>query len=55
MVERQPSKREIMHDLLGRLGEDKIDLQEFLRRLKQHGMTVDDIDRYFDGTLGAST
>jgi hypothetical protein len=51
MPERQPTKREIMHDLLGRLGEDKITLAEFLRRLKQLGMTVDDIDRYLDGTL----
>jgi hypothetical protein len=48
---REQSKRQIMHELLGRLGEDKITLQEFLRRLKQHGMTVDDIDRYLDGKL----
>lgn len=45
------SRREIMHDLLGRLGDDLIDLQEFLRLLKQYGMTVDDIDRYLDGKL----
>jgi hypothetical protein len=49
--QKQTSKREIMHDLLGRLGEDKITLEEFLRRLRQHGMTVDDIDRYLDGKL----
>jgi DNA-binding transcriptional MerR regulator len=40
-----------MHELLGRLGDDKITLEEFLRRIKQHGMTIDDIDRYLDGTL----
>jgi hypothetical protein len=48
---RAPSKRQIMHELLGRLGEGKISLQEFLRRLKQDGLTVDDIDLYLDGTL----
>lgn len=51
MSVRRPSKREIMHELLGRLGDDKITLEEFLRRIKQHGMTIDDIDRYLDGTL----
>lgn len=45
------SKRSIMHDLLGRLGDDKITLQEFLRRLREHGMTVDDIDLYLEGKL----
>jgi hypothetical protein len=50
-LDRRQAKREIMHDLLGRLGEDKITLEEFLRRLREHGMTVDDIDRYLDGKL----
>jgi hypothetical protein len=45
------SKRKIMHDLLGRLGEDKIPLEEFLRRLKQSALTVDDIDLYLEGKL----
>jgi hypothetical protein len=40
-----------MHDLLGRLGTDQISLDEFWRRLKQSGMTDDDIDRYLDGKL----
>ncbi len=45
------TKREIMDDLLARLGNGQIDRDEFFRRLAQAGMNDDDIDRYCDGTL----
>jgi hypothetical protein len=52
MIDRRgPTQREIMHDLLGRLGTNQISLEEFWRRLKQTGLTEADIDLYLEGTL----
>jgi hypothetical protein len=47
----QPSKRERLHDILGRYGEDRITREEFEALMKAYKLTDDDIDAYCRGEL----
>lgn len=45
----QAQDRQRMHELLREFGEDKITLEQFWKRMRQHGYTDQDIDRYCRG------
>ena len=40
------SKRERLHDILGRYGEDRLTREQFEALMKAHKLTDDDIDAY---------
>jgi len=42
----QPSKRERLHDILGRYGDGQITREQFEALMKAHKLTDDDIDAY---------
>ncbi len=45
------SKRERLHDILGRFGDDLITREQFEAMMKDHKLTDDDIDAYCRGEL----
>jgi hypothetical protein len=45
------SKRERLHDILGRFGDGLITKDEFLALMRDHKLTDDDIDAYCRGEL----
>ena len=45
------SKRERLHDILGRFGDDLITREEFAQMMRDHKLTADDIDKYLRGEL----
>jgi hypothetical protein len=45
------SKRERLHDILGRFGDGLITREQFSEELQQHKLTDDDIDHYCKGVL----
>jgi hypothetical protein len=47
----QPSKRDLLHDILGRFGQDRITRPEFEVLMKANKLTDDDIDAYCRGEL----
>ena len=47
----QPTKRERLHDILGRFGDGLITMDEFLALMRDHKFTDDDIDAYCRGEL----
>ena len=47
----QPTKRERLHDILGRFGDDLITREQFEAVMKDHKLTDDDIDQYCRGEL----
>lgn len=49
--EPRATKRERLHDILGRFGDGLITMDEFLALMRQHKLTNDDIDAYCMGTL----
>ncbi|VIO80070.1 hypothetical protein [Bradyrhizobium ivorense] len=53
MTERKPhqSKRERLNEILGPFGNGRIDLAEYHRRMKEAGLTEDDVDDYCQGKL----
>lgn len=47
----QPTKRERLHDILGRYGDGSITKEMFEMLMKAHRLTDDDIDAYCRGEL----
>jgi ribosomal protein S10 len=47
----QPTKRERLHDILGRFGDDLITREQFEAMMKDHKLTDDEIDAYCRGEL----
>ena len=47
----QTSKRDRLHDILGRFGDDRITREQFEALMRQHKLTDDDIDAYCRGEL----
>jgi hypothetical protein len=49
--QKQTTKRERLHDILGRYGDGLITTDQFLEEMRQHKLTADDIDAYCRGEL----
>lgn len=47
----QATKRDRLHDILGRFGGDRITREQFEALMRQHKLTDDDIDAYCRGKL----
>jgi hypothetical protein len=47
----QASKRERLHDILGRYGDGLINTDQFLELMREHRLTQDDIEAYCRGEL----
>jgi hypothetical protein len=45
------SKRERLHDILGRFGDELITREQFEQLMRDHRLTDDDIDAYCRGEL----
>jgi hypothetical protein len=47
----QPTKRERLHDILGRFGDERINREQFEALMAAHKLTDNDIDAYCRGEL----
>jgi hypothetical protein len=45
---KRPTKYEWLHDRLGKLGIDRLTLDQFWSEMRRYGFTQDDIDRFME-------
>jgi hypothetical protein len=48
---KQRSKRELLHDILGKFGMGRITREEFESQMRRYNLTDEDIDLYCKGAL----